>query len=149
MKIVNKDELLGASIFKDNHLTNLMISEIKGRRNIKESLSYPLYLLLKTFLSEYGIHIGGAVYIGDYQVTAVTITKDFPIENELILRQLYGFTDGEVNIQLAKTKDEDCAYAFNYDLTDYKCTFERYQNFATTHSKTYGTLVEMLKDIKI
>ena len=149
MKKLNPSDLHGASIFKDGKLTQLIIVEVKGRRNIKQSLSYPLYLLLKEFLSEYGIGIGGAVMIGDYKVTAVTIAKDFPPENEPILRELYDFTNGSVNIQLHKTTDEDCAYAFDYDLTDYSCTFKRYYLGSTTDSKKYASLVEMLKGIEI
>lgn len=148
MKLLTEDDTIGASIFKDGHLTQLMIAEHKGRRHIKHSISYPLYLLLKTFLYDYGIIIGGAVNIGEYQVTAVTINADFPVQNEPILRQLYSFTAGTVNIQLVKLTDEDCAYAFDYDMVSYKCTLNKYVYGRTVDSKEYDTLAEMLADYK-
>lgn len=134
------------TVFKNGDLTNLMITE-KGERSMQpQRLSYAIYKLLKSFLQNYNIAIGGAVHIGEYEVTAVTITPKFDIDNEPILRELYSFTSGRVNIQLAYRKsDEDVgAYAFWYDLTDYSCTFEKYVYGETKESKRYETLAEML-----
>ena len=134
------------TVFKNGDLTNLMITH-KGDRSMQpQRLSYAIYKLLKSFLQNYNIAIGGAVHIGEYEVTAVTITPKFDIANEQILRELYSFTGGRVNIQLAYRKsDEDVgAYAFWYDLTDYSCTFEKYLYGETKESKRYETLAEML-----
>lgn len=138
------------TVFKGGDLTNLMITQ-KGERSMQpKRLSYGIYKLLKAFLENYNIHIGGAVHIGDYEVTAVTITPAFEVANELILRELYSFTGGRVNIQLAYRKsDEDVgAYAFWYDLTDYSCTLEKYLYGATKESKRYETLAAMLEALQ-
>lgn len=134
------------AVFKNGNLTNLMITK-KGDRSMQpQRLRYAIYALLKSFLQNYNIVIGGAVHIGEYEVTAITITPEFDIDNEPILRELYSFTGGRVNIQLAYRKsDEDVgAYAFWYDLTDYSCTFEKYFYGETKESKRYETLAEML-----
>lgn len=138
------------AVFKNGDLTHLMITK-KGERNkIPKHLSYPIYKLLKSFLANYNIHIGGAVHIGDYEVTAVTITSKFDIKNEVILRELYAFTSGEVNIQLAFDRpDSDVgAYAFNYDLKDYSCTFEKYVYGKTVESIGFDNLKAMLHHLK-
>lgn len=134
------------TVFMDGELTSLMINK-KGDRNMKpKRLDYGIYKLLKSFLSNYDIHIGGATMIGEYEVLAITISKSFDIKNEPILRALYGFTSGRVNIPLnySRTDNENCAYAFWYDLTDFSCTFEKYVFGATQESVRYGTLKEML-----
>lgn len=137
-------------VFKDNDLTTLMINS-KGNRNlIPKKLSYPIYKLLSAFLANYNIHIGGAVMIGEYEVKAITITPQFDVQNELILRQLYGFSNAKVNIQLAYRKsDEDIgAYAFWYNLTDYSCTLEKYVYGDTKESKRYEMLSDMLEFLR-
>lgn len=137
-------------VFMNFNLTNLMITKKGDKSLISQKLSYPIYTLLKSFLDDYGIKIGGQVMIGEYAVTAITIGKDFPPENEPIIKQLYGFENGaEVNIQLAKTIDEDCAFAFDYDLDSGKCVFNRYEYGSIKLTKEYPTLYKMLRSIKI
>lgn len=137
-------------LFKNGDLTHLMITKKGDRNKIPKHLSYPLYKLLKTFLGFYGIWIGGAVHIDDYEVTAVTIGPSFDLENEVILQQLYDFTGGRVNIQLAidKGSDDIGAYAFWYDLKDYSCTFEKYVYGETKESIEFDNLAAMLHYIK-
>lgn len=136
-------------LFKNFNLTNL-ITVKKGEKSlISNKLSYPIYTLLKSFLADYGIHIGGMVVIGEYGVTAITIGKDFPVVNEPIIKQLYGYDNAEVNIQLSKTVDQDCAFAFDYNLDTGSCTFNRYEYGTVKLTKKYDSLVAMLKDIKI
>lgn len=137
-------------VFKNGDLTHLMITKKGDRNKIPKHLSYPLYKLLKSFLANYNIHLGGAVHIGEYEVTAVSITKMFDVRNEVILRELYSFTGGSVNIQLAwrRSSEDNCAYAFNYDLTDYSCTFEKYVYGKTEESTRYETLADLLEMLK-
>lgn len=138
------------TVFKDGHLTQLMITK-KGDRNMQpKRLSYPIYKLLKAFLENYNIHIGGAVHIGDYEVIAVTITAKFDLRNEVILRQLYSFTGGRVNIQLAvdQSHDDIGAYAFWYDLTNFSCTFQKYVYGETKEDIEFDSLEAMLNYIR-
>lgn len=131
-------------VFKDGDLTQLMIIEKNGKAQQPKRLEYPIYKLLKSFLEQYGINMGGAVMIGDYQVRAVTIDTSFDLANEVILQQLYAFTSGTVNIQLSLKVDEEGAFAFNYDLEDHKCEFEKYLFGATKESVVFPSLESML-----
>lgn len=139
------------TVFKNGDLTNLMITKKGERSKQPKHLSYAIYKLLKSFLQNYNIHIGGGVHIGDYEVTAITITPKFDIRNEPILRELYSFTAGKVNIQLSyRDSDEDVgAYAFWYDLKDYSCTFEKYVYGATKESVEFDNLEAMLHYLKM
>lgn len=132
------------TVFRGGDLTHLMITKKGDRNKIPKHLTYPIYKLLKAFLENYDIFIGGATHIGDYEVTCVTIGTNFDTDNELVLRQLYDFTSGRVNIQLSLKISEDAAFAFWYDLTDYSCTFEKYFLGATKTSVRYETLKDML-----
>lgn len=132
------------TVFKDGDLTQLMITKKGDRSQIPKRLSYPLYKLLHSFLANYEIYSGGATYIGDYEVIAVTIRSSFHLKNELVLRELYSFTEGEVNIQLSTPLANNCAWAFNYNLTDYSCTLEKYVYGSTEESTRYDSLEAML-----
>lgn len=137
-------------VFKNGDLTQLMINKKAARNKIPNRLSYPLYKLLKSFLGFYGIYVGGGVCIGDYEVTAVTIGPSFDLENEQILRELYCFTSGSVNIQLAidKPHDDIGAYAFDYDLVEYSCTFRKYVYGETKEEVEFDNLAAMMNYIK-
>lgn len=137
-------------VFKNGDLTHLMITK-KGNTNKQpKHLSYGIYKLLKSFLDKYNIHIGGGVMIGEYEVTAVTITPEFDIKNEPILKALYEFKNARVNIQLAyRDSDADVgAYAFWYDLDNYQCTFEKYVYGDTKESIEFDNLEAMLHYLK-
>lgn len=135
-------------VFKDGDLTQLMIIEKNGKAQQPKRLNYPIYKLLKSFLEQYGINMGGAVMIGDYQVRAVTIDSSFDLKNEIILQQLYAFTSGTVNIQLSIDVDEQGSFAFDYDVTDHKCTFEKYVFGATKESVVFPSIESMMFAVK-
>lgn len=138
------------TVFMNGDLTQLMIQKKGGRNKVAKQLQYPLYKLLKAFLVNYNIHIGGSVELGDYEVLAVTITPEFDLANELILKELYSFTNGKVNIQLAfrRGAEDVGAYAFWYDVADYSCVFEKYMYGKTVETTRYETLKEMLEVLK-
>lgn len=135
-------------VFKDGDLTQLMIIEKNGKAQQPKRLEYPIYKLLKSFLEIYGINMGNAVMIGDYQVRAVTIDTNFDVANEIVLQQLYSFTAGKVNIQLSLETEEQGAFAFNYDVTDHTCTFEKYVFGSTQESTEYASITEMMVALK-
>jgi hypothetical protein len=137
------------TLFKGYDLAPLMIDEKNGKKQIKKSLEYGTYKLLKAHLSLYGIHLGGGVNIGEYQVKAIGITPDFDVRNELIIRQLYSFNCGAVNIQLfGMETNGECAYAFDYDLSSYACTFQKHVYGNIEESIKYDTLADMLTALK-
>lgn len=136
------------TVFMDGKLTHLMIIK-KGERNyIPKKLDYPLYCLLKAFLNNYGISMIGATHIGDYEVRGVCIGSDFKITNELVLRELYAFTSGRVNISLWTDLNKDCAFAFWYDLTNYQCELVKYEHGETKESIEFDNLKALLHYLK-
>jgi len=137
------------TVFSDGGLTQLMIVEKAGKQYQPKRLEYPIYKLLKSFLNNYGIGFGGAVMIGEYQVRAVFIDKTFDLDNEPILRQLYSFTSGTVNIQLTVEKaDGKYAMAIDYNLKDYSCTLQKYVNGATVESTPFVSLAGVIGYLK-
>lgn len=136
------------TVFSDGDLTHLMITRKGDRNKIPKHLSYPLYKLLKAFLANYDIYIGGEVHIGDYVVTAVTINSTFDLKNELVLRQLYCFTNGKVNIQLSSLLNENCAWAFDYDVADFSCTLQKHVYGTLEESTRYDTLADMIAALR-
>ncbi len=133
----------GASVFKDYHLTELMTLGKKG----KEKDNFSLHLLLSDFLVQYGIILSGKFYIGNFAVSGIQINKDFPKENEEIIRQLYGFKPSAIaHIQFVG--DGDCAYEIEYNLDNYTCEFQRYFHMGITFKKKFKFLSDFLEKAK-
>lgn len=143
-KIYNKYD----TALTDGKLTHLMIIK-KGNRNYtSRQVSYPLYCLLKSYLLDYGIHMGGATEISDYEVRGSSIDSNFNIKNELLLRELYAFTNGRVNIQFITDIAKDCAYAFWYDLKTFECTWVKYVYGVEKECFEFKSLQEILDYLK-
>lgn len=133
---------------RDGKLTHLMIIK-KGNRNYtSRQVSYPLYCLLKSFLEDYGIYMGGATEIYDYEVRAVAIDSSFNLENEPVLKEIYAFTNGRVNIPLHTDLNKDCAYAFWYDLKTYACTWIKYEFGDEKECYEFSNLADLLEYLK-
>jgi len=137
IKIASEDEL----IFKNFELT-----EVMTEKKHKPFKSLGLHLLLQNFLSEYGIYQSALTWLGDSnndnfngeKVMYVSIKLgEFPIQNELVLRQIYGWKNASVNIGLYS--DKTASSSFIYNLQDYSCTFE---------GKRFESLKSLLSGVK-
>lgn len=142
---LKEDDLIGASIFKDYHLTALMTDKHKSKNLIRSTLSYPIHLMLNRVLNPYGIRITGGTMLGDYQVKAISIDRYFPPKNERIIRQLYAFNGGVIHIMFSGAGD--CAYDITYDIETMKCAVNKLVHGSTTFSKEYASLNQLMNDV--
>lgn len=143
-------------LFLENgHLTELCTRKINGKKKTGNNLS--VIQLLTSYMREYGLI---SAYAStnlrnengkDWGVefTAFNINEDFPIENEALIKLLYGYEEGIVNIGFlpGNKNDEDCAFAFDYNLSTGEVTFKKLYYGSTRESKHYDTLVNLLEAI--
>jgi len=128
-------------IFKNYELTELMTVT---KKSPFKGLGF--HLLLQGFLNDYGIYQSCKTWLGDangenfngQEVLAVSIRLgEFLPENELVLKQCYGWNDASVNIML--WSENGAAENFVYNLVDYSCTID---------GKRFESLSEMLSTAK-
>lgn len=127
-------------IFKDFGLTE--INTIKNRNKIK---GLGLYTVLTEFLKDYGIYYSGATWLKNNngedlstQVGAIFINPEtFILDNELVIRQMYGWEDASVYIFLS---GENASGQFLYNLDDYSCVFDE---------KKFDSMTDLFEVLKI
>lgn len=130
---------------RDYHLTELM--------EYKEDNSYSSFVMVSDYLKLYGIHVIGKTHMFDLnknglknEVRAITLDKDFPIENAPLIEQLYGYENSLVFVAL--DRDENREYGFWFNLEDKSCELERLEYGNVKFSKKYGSFKEMFVDFK-
>lgn len=142
----------------DYALTNYNLTELitikegkkKGLGNKSE-----VYFLCQSFLRDYGIILGGKTWLYDkdenintIEINHCSLVKDFPIENEIILQQMYGYQGDSINIGIFLGTDEDCSYSFSYNLDDFSCKFLRHYYGSNEELGEFSSLKEFLTYIK-
>lgn len=133
-------------LFQNYNLTDLMLLK-KKERKIKFNENSALYILLRQKLEEYGLSLFGQFERNDLTFRGVIMLDDFPIENEPILKQLYGYIDFTTHIQLRGF--DNFAVAFDYNVDTGKCELQRHSLGSVTHRIKFDTLSEMLEYLKI
>lgn len=133
-------------LFDNYSLTNLMILQKKGRR-VKSNENPGLYILLRQKLLEYGLSLNGEFEKNDMKFRCIRMLTDFPIENEPILKQLYGFDNLTVHILLRGY--DNFALAFNYNVDTGKCELQRHSWGIVTDRMDFENLREMLEYLKL
>lgn len=134
------------SLFRDYQLTDLMLIEKDGRKVNKKN-SYAIMHLLRETLEKYGITVSGlGVAVNELVFRAIWIPEDFPIENEPILHQLYGYNG--IDVPIALYSDDDCSISFLYNVDSGKCVLEKSSWGSVKASKNYESLSNMLSDIR-
>lgn len=136
-------------MFRDFVLTELMTRKNNKRKQI--GLNESVYALLASVLPEYGIYLFGSTYLEHYakkeclvELTSCSIDLDFPIENFFVLKQMYGWTNSCVDIQLSLGDkfDGDCAYSFTLHTENDSVILNRWVYSSATKIK-YNNLKEM------
>lgn len=133
-------------LFQNYNLTDLMLLK-KKERKIKFNENLALYILLRQKLEEYGLSLFGQFERNDLTFRGVRMLDDFPIENEPILKQLYGYNDFTTHIQLRGF--DNFAVAFDYNVDTGKCELQRHSLGSVTHRINFNTLSEMLEHLKV
>lgn len=132
-------------LFENYNLTEIMLLAKNGKK-IKANEVTALYLLLNSKLEEYGIYLFGQFERQNLLFRGIRLLDDFPIENEPIIKQLYGYTNYIPHIQLRGF--DEYATAFDYNTENGKCELQRHCFGTVTHRIKYDTLKDMLLDIK-
>lgn len=132
-------------LFKNFYLTELMLLK-KGGRRIKSNENQALHILLRQKLEEYGISLFGQFEYNGLVFRSIRIFDDFPICNEQIIKQLYGYNNLMVHIQLRGF--EDFSAAFDYNIETGECQLQRHRFGSITHRIYYDSLEKMMKNLK-
>lgn len=133
-------------LFENYNLTGVMLLKKNGRR-IKSNESYALTCLLRSKLEEYGLSLFCEFERDGLRFRGVIMSDDFPIENEPILKQLYGYENFIAHIQLRGF--DSYAVAFDYNTTNGKCELQRHSWGSVTDRMSFETLSEMLNHLKV
>lgn len=133
-------------IFRNFNLTELMLLKKNGRR-VKLTENYALYNLLKNKLLEYGILLVGQFERSNLTFRSIMIMDELPIENELIIKELYGYFNFTAHIQLRGF--EDFSVAFDYELDTGICELQRHCYGSISHRIKFITFKEMIEYIRL
>lgn len=132
-------------LFNNYYLTDLMLLKKKNRNN-KTSGNQATYLLLNDKLEQYGMQLFGQFERNEMTFRGLRLLENFPLENEPILKQLYGFKNFLAHIQLRGF--DDFALAFDYNVDTGECELQKHCWGSIKKRHKYETLSEMLNDIK-
>ncbi|MGQ1929023.1 hypothetical protein [Ornithobacterium rhinotracheale] len=132
-------------LFQYYCLTDLMILEKNGR-TVKSNDNIAIHYLLQSKLNQYGIGLQHGFKEGNIIFRGIKLFPEFPLENEPIIKQLYGFENFEVNINLRAF--DDCAYVFDYNTDSGRCNFKKLSFGATIFEKDFKTMREMFEHIE-
>ena len=131
-------------LFKNFYLTDLMILK-KNNRNCKLGQNYAVNLILDEMLNQYGIGVFGQFVTGNLTLRGIMIFEGFPEENIEIIKQLYGFKNFTVHIQLKGF--DDYALAFDYNIDTEECELQKHSWGSIKDRKSYKSISKMLKEI--
>jgi len=151
-KIADPEENIS---FKNNHLTELF--GVKAGKKKKIGDNYAIRTILADFLKDYGIIITGNTVVRnlsgkhtDSFLTAIAINEDFPVENEFLIKEIYGWKNAIISIMfLAGDKNNDeCAYHISYNTETESFTVEKLYYGSALNSRVFDSLGEALEAIR-
>lgn len=133
-------------LFENYNLTDLMLLKKKGRK-IKFNENPALMILLTQKLNEYGLSLFGQFERNNLTFRGLIMRDNFPIENEPIIKQLYGYVGFVTHIQLCGY--DNFSVAFDYNVDSGKCELQRHSYGTITHRINFDTLSEMLEHLTV
>lgn len=133
-------------LFENYDLTQLMLLKKNGRR-IRANENNAIYCLLQSKLMEYGLSLLHQFERNGLTLRGINLLEGFPIENEPILKQLYGFIDFTAHIGLRGF--DSFAVAFDYNVDTGKCELQRHSWGLITDRIDFDTLSEMLRHLEV
>jgi len=141
-KKVNKE--FESSLFRDFRLTSLMVLKKNGRK-IRSNEDQAIYTLLDSKLNEYGIQLFGQFDRGGMTLRGIVLHDEFPIENEPIIAQLYGYDGLITHVQLKGF--DSFSTAFDYNVDTKECELQRHSWGTVTHRIKYDSFASMMKEL--
>jgi hypothetical protein len=139
-----EDEYDGC-LFHGHRLTELMLLK-KGKRKYGFNSNPALTILLNEKLQEYGIFLFHTFEEGDMVFRGIGLMVDFPVENEPILPQLYGYDNFTAHIHL--TGLQDYAVAFDYDVETGECVLQKHSYGQIVSERRFSNLKDMMEQIR-
>lgn len=138
-------EEVDEGIFWNYSLTDLMLLRKNGRK-IKSNENVALTTLLRNKLEEYGMALSLNFEREGLMFRGITMLDGFPIENEPILKQLYGYNNFIVPIILRGF--DDYSISFDYEVDTGMCELQKCSWGTVRNRLKFKTLREMLTYIK-
>jgi len=99
--------------------------------------------LLSHFLEDYGMQVFGSFQVAELNFRGARLLEDFPVENESMFHQLYGYED--IDVPIALRGFDECSYAFLYNTTSKKCELQRHTFGTVTNRMKFETFKEMME----
>lgn len=110
-------------LFGNYALTELMLVKKNGRKSgLGENEA--LNILLRNKLIKYGLTLFGRFETNGLSFRGVRMLKSFPIENEPILQQLYGYDNLTIPVML--NGFEHFSVSFSYEVDTGKCELQKH-----------------------
>ena len=140
--------------FMNYTLTELATSKIGKKKKYGDI--YPVYSVFTRFLEAYGIFVFGGTQIHilegehtDIQTCYITIDRQFPMENEFLFSQLYGYENAMIDIGIKViNEDAGCQFSFEYNLETKTCKLKRNSYGSVSHVRQFESFTEMMDEIK-
>lgn len=97
-------------------------------------------------MQEYGIFLFHTFEEGDLVFRGIGLMEEFPVENEPILSQLYGYDNFTAHIHL--TTFPDFAVSFDYDVNSGGCVLQKYSYGQIVSECRFSNLKDMMERIR-
>lgn len=143
MKKITEEYYEYNNLFTNYDLTALMLLKNKSRK-IKHNENQALRFILSEKLKEYGIILlDGSFTENGLTFRTIVIPHNFPIENEPIFQQLYGYENFNPIIFLKSDSDE-YSLSFRYFPKTKECVLEKHRYGTRIEENNFNNLSEML-----
>ncbi len=135
--------------FKNYHLTELSTIQIGTKKQLGNK--YSIHCIIDSLLKPYGIFMFGSTTLRASEtgqetniVTRhISIDKNFPIENEPLFSQMYGYKNVRVDIGL-QTCHDDYAISFDYNVENKMCTLIKWRYGSKLKAVPFKSLKDLL-----
>lgn len=133
-------------IFRNNNLTDLALIRDKKKKGLGNNLS--TLEALTHILEDFGISVFGAIKVPNTELEFryVWIDKKIPLENEELLRQLYGYENITVDVGVS-TEGDKYQISFGYNTKDFTCELRKNVFSRVEKRKVFPTFAEMILKI--
>jgi len=133
-------------LFENYHLTSLMLLKKDGKR-IRSNENVCINILLNQKLEQYGLHLFGQFERSGLTFRGVRILENFPIENEPIFKQLYGYDNFTTHIQVCGF--DDFALAFDYNVDNGECELQKHRFGSVIGRLKFNQFSQLIEHLKL
>lgn len=142
--------------FLNNMLTEMITISVGKKKHLGDNFS--VHCCVDEVLKRYGIHLNNATHIYNLPddnaepiktnicVRYAMINNKFPLDNEFLFKQMYGYTYAAVDIGYMGFKG-DCAYSFFYNMVTNECSFNKHFYESTIESRKFETFTEAFTEV--